>query len=336
MNHRDIAAMANVSVSTVSKALSGSREISEELSAEIKKIALECGYFAEKSRRKREYSKNKDTRISVLVPEIVSVHYSSIVTSVKDYAEERGAMVSVYIFDFSKEKLEKIVRELMLSRDTDGIVMVSASVLSFVPTVPVVSFGSLHMEACYDTVGYDCYEMMCTGLDYLMSLGHRDIGFVGESLTLSKQIDFLRAADAKGPSVDCRHVYNIDERFEKIGSEAARLMLSRSEHPTAVIAAYDEVAIALINTLQAGGVRVPEDISVLGINDIPSAAFSSVPLTTFRLFFSEQAALAIDLLYDKIFGVSTTVTHLPVSPELIVRDSCCEIPKSEKQSKIEK
>ena len=94
MNHRKIAELAHVSTSTVSKALSGSREVSDDVAEMIRRIALETGYFTQKNKRKAENKRRKEANISIVCPEIISIHYSRIVTLVKSFVEERGGRSS--------------------------------------------------------------------------------------------------------------------------------------------------------------------------------------------------------------------------------------------------
>ena len=109
-------------------------------------------------------------------------------------------------------------------------------------------------------------------------------------------VNLLEAADAKSVLI------SLCERFEEIGSEAAKRIIASDDRPTAFVTAYDEIAVSLIYDLEKAGIRVPEDISVFGLNDIPLAPYVKSSLSTVRFFHDEQAALAVDILYDKIFG----------------------------------
>lgn len=106
-------------------------------------------------------------------------------------------------------------------------------------------------------------------------------------------------------------------------------MLGSGSMPTAVICAYDEIALGLIHSLSERGVCVPRDISIVGINDIPMAAYSSVPLTTVRFFEREQGRIAVELLYDKMFEKSRIIQHIRIDHELMIRRSTDKV-RSEK------
>ena len=112
MNYKKIAQIANVSVSTVSKALSGSKEVSDELAKRIIDIAMSGGYFEEKGKRKIEYTNEKELSIAVVCPEIVSIEYAREITAIKRAVEARSAVAAVYVYDFDCEKLDKIIKTL--------------------------------------------------------------------------------------------------------------------------------------------------------------------------------------------------------------------------------
>jgi len=321
MNHRKIAEIAHVSTSTVSKALSGSKEISSEVAEEIKRIALEIGYFSEKNKRKLKNKRTKQTQIAVLCPEIISIHYSKIVTLIKSFVEERGGRVAVYIFDFDNEKKNDLLKYLSMDGNTDGIIVFSQYDSDVELGVPLVCFDTIRKYKNFDTIGTNQNECMNDCVRHLYDLGHRKIGFIGENYTLSKEERFVESMRHFGLDINRDYIYNIDKRFESIGREAAFEIIASQSRPTAFITAYDEIAVSLIYYLENAGIRVPEDISVMGMNDIPLSPYIRSSLTTVRFFYDEQAALAVDILYDKMFGLSDDIHHLVVKHELVVRNS---------------
>ena len=318
MNYKKIAQIANVSVSTVSKALSGSKEVSDELAKRIIDIAMSGGYFEEKGKRKIEYTNEKELSIAVVCPEIVSIEYAREITAIKRAVEARSAVAAVYVYDFDCEKLDKIIKTLTVRNCADGIVLFPMNNSIFETPIPIVTISS---QLCkYDSVSCSNQTYFDEIVSYLKNLGHKRIAFVGESLTISKQNCFCRSMEKFGLTCNEDDIYTISERFERIGYAAAEKMLKK-ELPTAVVCAYDEIAIAMIHSFKDHGVSVPADISVIGINDIPSAAYSQLPLTTVRTFQEDQGEILVKLLYDKIFGKSQLVQHITVDPELVVRKS---------------
>lgn len=323
MTHKKIAELANVSVSTVSKALSGSKEISEELTEKIRKIALETGYFKEKNKKKIEYMKNKPTVVAVVCPEIISIYYSDMITSIKSEVEKMGGLVAVYVYDFSDEKLEKIMNTLSLSKEIDGIITFSNAKFAVRPNIPVVGINEAQVGWC-DTVYSDTKGIFETVVSHLKSLNHTKIAFVGEKNTISKEKAFLCAMKKYGLYADEKNIYNISERFEKIGEGAAEKIVEDNIPFTAYVTAYDEVAIGLIHGFLKHNIRVPDDVSVVGLNDIPHSAYTSPPLTTVKIDFSEQCSFAVKVLYDKILYNDSDVKRIRVNHKLVIRSSTDE------------
>ncbi len=321
MTYEKIARLANVSLSTVSKALSGSKEISEELREKIIKIALEQGYFTKKSKRKIEYVDDKAITIAIVCPEIVSVTYASEITAAKNEIEKRGAIASVYVYDFDAEKLDRIIEAITVGNRADGIILCpcSSSAIKLKTSLPTV--GIYQYPSDFDTISYNLNAAMSDAVKHLTELGHKNIAFVGETNTMTKLDAYKDALQKHGLLCPDDNVYVIDERFEKIGYVAADKIAAAKKLPTAVICAYDEVALSLIHKLTEKGIKVPEDISVVGFNDVPSAAYSSVPLTTVRIYGKEQAERAVGLLYDKIFEKTKIIQHITIRHELVIRKS---------------
>lgn len=319
MTYEKIAKKANVSLSTVSKALNGSKEVNPELRQRIVDIATEEGYFTQKGKRKVEYIRNGAITVAVVCPEIISVAYAGEINAIKQELESRGAFLSVYIYDFDQEKLDRIIENITVGNRAEGIILFPPSPVVAEPSIPMIAIGEASGKC--DTVSCDMSACFSDIIGYLKDLGHKDIAFVGERLTVSKEKAFKNALLNHGLEFKAENEYIINERFEDIGYAAADEMLKSASLPSAAVCAYDEIALALIKRLSENGVKVPQDISVVGINDIPMSAYSLIPLTTVRIFEKEQAQLAIKMLYEKIFGNSEAIRHVTIQHKLIERDS---------------
>lgn len=320
MTHKKIAELAHVSVSTVSKALSGSREISEELSQKIIKIAIENGYFEGKNKRKIEYSKRDTISIAIVCPEYVSISYAREITAFKKEIELRGGLASVYATDFDNEKMNRIIEMITVRNSADGIILYPSGELNVTPSVPTILMTDKDTDK-YDTVFNDMGEILYDMVKYLKDAGHTRIAYVGETKTELKREAYKKAMESLGLRYNAQDVYVFDARFEEIGYRAAEEMMKRGGFPTAVVCAYDEVAMAFIHKFADKNIKVPEDISVIGINDIPPSAYSQIPLTTVNTFDYEKGVAVVDLLYDKIYNSPRAVQHIKIKHKLIERKS---------------
>ena len=321
MTYRKLAQLAGVSLSTVSKALSGSSEISGETAARILRIAEENGVI-----RPRYRHDHPITRIAITVPEIVSVHYSQIVTLAVDELRRLGIEASIYICGFDDERHYRIIDMLCEEKLADGIIAMNVFKHPRRITLPVVCFGAGENAPYCDTITTDMQSGIFEALEYLISLGHRKIGFISEVNTNAKLNHFKSAAARLEHPVSPEYVFVSDKRFEAIGYDAAEYYLKLPDPPTALIAAYDEVALGAIHTFRSRKIRVPEDISVIGINDIPSSSYANIPLTTIRTFSSEIIHLCVKLLMDQIKNPEHhMVQHISVRCELIKRSTTARI-----------
>lgn len=320
MNHKKIAELAHVSASTVSKALSGSKEVSEETAKRIRQIAIDAGYFKEKTKRKREYTDNSGLLVAMVVPEIHGFHYSTIITCLKNHIEAKGGNVAIYIYDFSKEKCAKLIESIIVQGATDGIITFSPPTLQKKPDIPIMCIYQSPVSN-YDTVFTNSYDIIKTSVEYLKNLGHREIGFIGETNTTKAFGEFKDAMKEAKLKYNPQYVYEIEGRFEAIGIEAAQQLLNASVKPTAIITAYDEIAHSLIYELEKNGVKVPEDISVMGIHNVPSSIYTQIQLTTVDTFSEEKYKIAVDILFDKIMNETKAVKHISIEHSIIERET---------------
>ena len=320
MNQKKIAELAHVSPSTVSKALSGSTDVNPETAEEIRKIAIDIGYFKEKNKIKRDNSNTRSLLIAVIVPEVMGFYYSTIITCIKNEVEARGGYVSVYIYDFDKKKADNLLEYVILQGVADGVITFSVPDLSIKPNIPIVTFHSNAIKN-YDSIGCDTNALINDSVKYLSELGHKKIGFVGELNTLSSSNAFKLAMINNHIPFNDGFVYIVNGRFEAIGIEASKKIMLQKNRPTAIIAAYDEVAMSLIHELTRNGINVPDDISVMGINNIPSSTYAKIPLTTVDTFSEEQLKTAVKILFDKIINETTVVKHITIQHKIIKRNT---------------
>lgn len=317
--HRKIAQIVGVSMSTVSKALSGSAEVSEATREKIIKVANEIGYFKNKNRRKLDYSKGRTINIALICPEIISIYYSQSLTCVKNEIESRGGTTFIYTSDFDSDRLQNIIKQLTISGFIDGIVTMDSS-YDKPCSLPVISLTSKPMQH-FDTVGLDATNLWYDAVKYLKDKGHTKIGYVGETHTdaVREQVQF--ALKRNNLKINENFFYNYEKRFEEIGKCAAEELANQTDRPTAICAAYAEIAIGLIHRLTRLGISVPDDISVITKNNTPACAYSQVPLTTFDLFSEEVAKSVVDILYEKINKNTDAIKHISFDYKLIERES---------------
>lgn len=291
MTLQGIAKIAGVSVSTVSKAFSDSDEISKTTKALIFEAARQNGCF-----EKYYKGKYKKKIIAVICPEIIGDYYNGIVTELEKIINDMGAvmLVSVTNFDLLREK--ELFEYYSFVQKVDGIIIIdNLKKIDFTVKTPLVAVGgadnmiSVNIDNALDDV-----------IKHLKEIGHKHIAFAGEKLTERKAELFKTAVINNRLNFRKDFVFESVKRFEEAGCECAKKMIEKSDRPTAVICAYDNIAIGLMKELKKFGIDVPKDISVIGINDIPSAAYGDVELASIRIDVHDLCEVAMEMLKKKL------------------------------------
>lgn len=322
MTYKKIAQLAGVSPSTVSKVMAGSSEISEKTAERVRQIIKEYGCETPRYYKGKNSNLSK-FRIAVLVPEIVSIHYARLVSEIVRILDNKNIICNIYLTGFNERKALSLIQRLAEEGLTDGILAITAITSESSLPIPVVNFTTKVSKSA-DCVGINIKQGVLEALQYLKELGHQKIGFIGEKNTISKQKLFYDTARILDIPIDDSNVFLSDRRFEQIGIEAAEYFLQNGMKPTALITAYDEVAMGAIQVFRHAGLQIPEDISLIGINDIPFSEYASIPLTTIRMFNEEMCHIAIRLLLDKIMNPNSHVLqHVIIQTQLVMRETVC-------------
>ena len=213
MNLSKLAQLAGVSVSTVSKALSDSKEISAETKNLIIELAKEHGCF-------EKYYKPKYPKklIAVICPEILGIHYGKMATDMeKEISEHNGTMV-LSVSNFSPKKQAELIDYYTKFAHVDGIIVIEpAAKIKNNTDVPIVQIGHENESKDVDCVKAEIAPALEDTLYCLQNLGHTKIGFVGESLAVPEQEAFNTIMTKKKINIDPRHMIISDKRFEDAG-----------------------------------------------------------------------------------------------------------------------
>ena len=319
MTLEKLAKLANVSVSTVSKAFSGSRDISEETRRKVFQIAKEQGCY-------EKYYKGCYARrvIAVICPEIQSEYYGAMVTLLEQKLDALGADMVLSLSNFHPERERELFEYHSYFQKADGVILIGAARgISNRNRIPCVALTSIQKERWeIDRVGITLQEALNTAVAHLRELGHRDICFLSEKLTDAKEAMFLAALDSNGLPARPEQIVTSEKRFENAGYDAMEELFRRRELPTAVVAAYDYMALGALYSIRSHGLKVPQDISVVGMDDISVSSFLDVGLTSIQTHVEEMCTIALELLWKKINNPYFTVRQtVAVAGDLVIRQS---------------
>lgn len=319
MTLKELARKANVSVSTASKALHYSKELHNDTIELVNRIARENGYFSDIRKQRQGMRKNKPLRFVVICPEIISFHYTQIATVINDLLSEKNAVAEIRISYFDNAREHEIMMSCLHETEIDGIITLSEGERFEDAALPVVGMIAGKVN---DSVNLDIYGGFEQAIRYLIELGHRKIGYIGEKLTIFKQRNLAEIIGKFGLEVDERFFLCSPYRFEKAGFTAINDLLdSGGELPTAFVAAYDEIAMGAMSALLRRGISVPQDVSVIGINNVPAAEYFPVPVTTIGFDVNKLCRSVVDTVFKRMNAPDGEAVHADVEANLIVRRS---------------
>ncbi|AKS32482.1 hypothetical protein AFA91_12025 [Mycolicibacterium goodii] len=325
----DVARLAEVHKATVSRALNARTrdQVNAETLKRVKRAARQLGYVPNAMARSLRTSRSMT--IGVIIPDLMNPIFPPIIRGIEYVLQAQGYTVLIANTD-SHDDVEISVFESMLQRRVDGFILATGRLddqpvvnEAAAAEVPVVLVNRGAGIGDYPLVGGDNARGIELAVEHLVELGHRRIvhaaGPLNFSTTRTRAEAFETAATKAGVAHQTVHAsaLTIDA-----GVEAAEHLLAHNEvHPTALVAGNDLVALGLIRRLRAEGLHCPQDVSVVGFNDMPFAEDFSPPLTTVHMPLREIGAEAARLMLRGIeVGEQEAVTlTLPVS--LVVRSS---------------
>jgi len=323
---KDVAKAAGVSVSTVSRALTGSPLISGETTARIRKIASELHYTA--SALGRSLVTGKSRTIGVVVTTITDPFVGEIVSGIEEVAIEQGYTVLLSSSQADPHREMSVVRSFQ-ERHVDGV-LVSASRVGALylqqmsaMKVPVVLINRFHPGDLTHSVMIDNLASATEAARHLVALGHRRIAYIGDRFGLQSDTDRFAGYREALAEADIpfrpEFVVHGDGRPEGGHHEAEKLLALR-ERPTALLCYNDLTALGAVHAADARKIRVPRDLSVTGFDDLFFSSYMQPPLTTIRQPMRKMGQQAMTLLLKLVSGGKAQET-ITVKGKLIVRAS---------------
>ena len=267
---KKIADVVGCSVATVSRAMNNCHDVSEQTRKRVIEVAKSLGYYERKKRIKIENRKKNEFNIAIICPEVESDYYASLIICFSRILSKDNHRTIIYNYAFDDKEQERLIEMCKDACNIDGIICLGK-------TKNNVNYRDVAMVRCAQQPGkYSMFSENNTGGidEAIRSLGNKkgqSVLFVGEEKTGNRETDFFSVVKNYSNIKAKRFVSR--ERFERAGYEAAEYVASFEKLPSMIICAYDEIAYGLIEALSKKGISVPSDVSVIGINDIPSAKY---------------------------------------------------------------
>ncbi len=316
MTQKKIAAALGFSVATVSKAFADSDEISQETKQRIFDYARHAGCF------EKHYTGHGGVRtIAVLCPEMKSTFYSSVLNCLSLAAERRGMQVVASMTDFRAEKQNAWISYYASCHRADGIILLGEYVGEKSPPLPLVQFSSRSNGHYTDSIAFHMRKGMDEAVKLFVQSGKTRIAMIGETLTKGKDTLFCRILKENRQNIDPAYMICTEERFEFSGYRGMERLMQLPKPPDAVFAAYDDIGIGALKYLAEHGIAVPEQVSVIGMNNIDASEFATVPLTTVDLHYDHACDVALELIERRLAGEQLPPQSIVLNSTLTVRQS---------------
>ncbi|MEQ4302355.1 LacI family DNA-binding transcriptional regulator [Plantactinospora sp. B6F1] len=320
----DVARAAGVSVATVSKVVNGRYGVAQATVERVQQVIHQLGYEA--SLGAQSLRSHRTNVLGILVAEFEPFSTELLKGASREVAGTGYQLLAYSGGDGNRTSIGWERRSLARLSGTliDGAVIVTPTVVETNQGFHVVAVDPHTGPSGLPTVDSDNFAGAVLATNYLLSLGHRRIGHISgrsdlESARL-REAGFRKAmADADVP-VDERLVRVGGFRIDSAAGTAAEL-LALPDRPTAVFAGNDLSAISTLDVARSMGLRVPDDLSVIGFDNVPESALVNPPLTTIMQPLQRMGAEALRLLIDLIGGVERD-THIRLPTELVIRASC--------------
>ncbi len=327
---RDVAIRAGVHPATASRALNPETRIlvSEDTARRVLDAAAELGYspnpVARSLRTRRSHT------VGVLIPDLNNPLFPPIVRGLEDRLAVAGYVALIGNTD-SDDMRERMVFDQMRARHVDGLVLATARLRHPLlaeasrADMPVVLINRLTQDYSFPSVSVDNERGIRMAVGHLVALGHRRIAHIAGpqemSTGLSRYRGFVTAMESSGLPVDGELVVFAKAFTVEEGLRCGRLLLEQGGGCTAIAAGNDMLAVGCYAALDEAGLGCPEDISVVGFNDMPFIDRLRPPLTTIRFPHYQVGTEAAQLLLERIAEHASPVKILYLAPELVIRGS---------------
>ncbi len=310
MNITEVAKRAKVSTATVSRTINGSSIVSPETADKVWSVVRALGYHP--NRYARALVSGRSHLLGLIISDIVNPFFPELIKSFEEMALQKGLEVLVANTNYDPERMSHWVHR-MLERKVDGVgIMTSEMEEGLVAElekrrIPIVFLDTGKVRSRISNIRVDYGKGIRAAMEHLVQLRHQRIGFISGPLTLrsalTRRTAFLESFGHFGLLPDETLIQVGDHKIDG-GKAAMERLLALPKRPTAVLASNDLTAIGALRAIYNANLRIPEDISLVGFDDIYLSQFTQPALTTIRLSRTEVAEKAFNALTALINGKS--------------------------------
>jgi LacI family transcriptional regulator len=328
---KDIAEETGVSYATVSRALNDKYGVKPGTREKILTVARARGYtpngIARGLVRKQTHS------IGLIIPDISNPFFPQVASGVEDGAKEKGYSVFLCNTNYESDQEARYL-QLLIEKRVDGIILASGFQASdtinplLMGSLPIVSLCTRFENVNNSFVVIDNERGGFIATKHLIEQGYPSVGYIGtqgDGLSQGQRFKgYLQALEKFNIPFDDRFVFSGDLKRET-GYEITKRLIAGQHFPRALFVENDLMALGAIQGIKESGLRVPDDIAVVGFDDIAFASFPEIGLTTVRQPKYEMGKMAVNILLDSIIESTKEPKKHILEPKLIIRTSSCRL-----------
>lgn len=323
---KDIAREAHVSYATVSRALNNKYGVNPKTRERIHRIAEELNYSP--NAIARGLVSSRSFTLGLILPDLTNPYFPAVAAGIEAYAQNRGYSVFLCNTNWDRHRETSYIR-LLSERRVDGLIIAPAgkSLEEDVrELLPMVFVSNAPKDSRHSSVVIDNIRGGYLAAKHLIECGYSSIGFIGVSENEMADNDRLegyrRAFHRYGREVDPRFISFGDFR-QQTGYNLITEMIKKGNYPDAIFAENDILAIGILHGIKDSGLKVPEDIALIGFDDIAFSAYQEIQLSTINQPKEQMGSTAAEILIEEIEGdpEEASPRRVILEPELIVRSS---------------
>jgi DNA-binding LacI/PurR family transcriptional regulator len=328
---KEVASRAGVSTATVSRVLNNTHYISDETRQRVLKAVGELNYY--KNVHAKRLSTGQSDLFGLVISEIANPFFSEIIRGFQGAAWDRGYEVLLCNTEYSRVRTQTVIGKLVQS-DVRGVAIVTSSIDNTATHELVAAgIGAVFCNLCdparlISNITINYQRGVLQAIEHIVALGHRRVAVLAgpETNRTAANIKRVLLSGLKRKGIYASSVTSADYRIDA-GASAVHSVLAGAILPTAIFCGSDLIAMGAMNALEEAGFRIPEDISIIGIDDIPFAQLARPPLTTIRVPREQLGTIAFQAL-DKMLKLKRQMgADYRLDTELIVRKSTARAKK---------
>ncbi|WP_456428398.1 LacI family DNA-binding transcriptional regulator [Rhodocaloribacter sp.] len=328
----EVARLAFVSRSVVSRVLNNHPNVSKEARARVLKVIEEYNYRP--SSVARSLVTDRTFELCVLAPRrrddvLATGYWTLVLLGISERSLQRGYFVSITMV--SADMGDEINNRMLASHAFDGFILIAHDVIKLVANglrtrrTPIVLIGHDPNFPDLNSVDGDNFDGAYQAGAHLVGLGYRRMGLMLGPLDLQETVDrrdgFVKALREAGRSISEAHIA-VGDYSQQSGYDLMRRWIEAGDPPEAVFCTSDVQAIGVLLALYRAGLRVPEDVALVGFDDLPNSRYTTPPLTTVHQPVYGKGEQAANIIIDQIEGKRSGVVHENLPVRLVVRETC--------------